>query len=263
MSVKVIAAELSPRVVSSTQTRPGSAALWTRAAVFTASPATMPSAVAPTVTATSPVTTPTRSARPWRSDLLAHRRNGRDQLEAGADRALGVVLVRDGDTPHRHHRVADELLDDTAVAPDHHPALREVRREQLAHLLGVPALRERGEADQVAEQHRGDPALGDRPLGDRRSGRRRALVQRLPAVAAEPPALGRRAAGRGRRAAAPVSRTPGRTWRRRAAARRTPRRCSRHLPRGASQAPPPGARSAPATTVLSRSRRPSPFAVFR
>ena len=64
MSVKVIAAELSPRVVSSTQTWPGSAALCTRAAVFTASPATMPSAVAPTVTATSPVTTPTRIASP-------------------------------------------------------------------------------------------------------------------------------------------------------------------------------------------------------
>ena len=64
VSVKVIAALASDRVASSTHTRPGSAADCTRAAVFTASPATMPSAVAPRVTATSPVTMPTRMANP-------------------------------------------------------------------------------------------------------------------------------------------------------------------------------------------------------
>ena len=51
-------------VAPSTSTCPGSAADWTRAAVFTASPATMPSPTAPRVTATSPVTTPARAARP-------------------------------------------------------------------------------------------------------------------------------------------------------------------------------------------------------
>ena len=62
-SVNEIAAALSNRVVSSTHTWPGVAADWTRDAVLTASPATMPWLVAPMVTATSPVTTPTRIAR--------------------------------------------------------------------------------------------------------------------------------------------------------------------------------------------------------
>ena len=43
---------------------PGSAAACTRDAVFTASPATIPSPTAPRVTATSPVTTPVRAAKP-------------------------------------------------------------------------------------------------------------------------------------------------------------------------------------------------------
>ena len=64
VGMNVIAALANDRVSSSTQTRPGSAVDCTRAAVFTASPATMPSAVAPTVTATSPVTIPTRIASP-------------------------------------------------------------------------------------------------------------------------------------------------------------------------------------------------------
>ena len=50
-------------VAASTSTDPGSAADCTRAAVFTASPATIPSLTAPSVTATSPVTTPARAAR--------------------------------------------------------------------------------------------------------------------------------------------------------------------------------------------------------
>src|ERR1700691_3628743 len=52
----------------SASTVPGSAADWTRAAVFTASPATIPSPAAPRFTATSPVTTPARAARPGTPD---------------------------------------------------------------------------------------------------------------------------------------------------------------------------------------------------
>ena len=51
-------------VAPSTSTWPGSAAACTRDPVFTASPATIPSPVAPRVTATSPVTTPARAASP-------------------------------------------------------------------------------------------------------------------------------------------------------------------------------------------------------
>ena len=42
--------------------------------------------------------------------------HGVDEVEARADRALGVVLVRDRGAPQGHDRVADELLDAAAVA---------------------------------------------------------------------------------------------------------------------------------------------------
>jgi hypothetical protein len=66
----------------------------------------MPWSVAPSVTAASPVSTP---ARAWMPRRRATSRV--DQLERGADGALGVVLVGDGRAPDGHHRVADELLD--------------------------------------------------------------------------------------------------------------------------------------------------------
>ena len=141
---------------------PASAADCTRAAVLTASPATMPSPIAPSVTATSPVTTPARAASsgaPTRRPSCGHRV---DRSSAGADGALGVALVRDRRAPDRHHGVADELLDHAAVALDHRAGALEVARQQLAHLLGVARLGQRGEADEVEEQHRADPALGHR-----------------------------------------------------------------------------------------------------
>ena len=61
VSANPTALPASRYVAPSTSTCPGSAAAWTRAAVFTASPATIPSPVAPRVTATSPVTTPARA----------------------------------------------------------------------------------------------------------------------------------------------------------------------------------------------------------
>ncbi len=64
MSLNATAACVNDRVSGSTHTDPGSAAVCTRAAVFTASPATMPSFVAPSVTATDPVTIPTRIDNP-------------------------------------------------------------------------------------------------------------------------------------------------------------------------------------------------------
>ena len=41
-----------------------------------------------------------------------------DEVEARADRPLGVVLVRDRGAPQGHDRVADELLDAAAIARD-------------------------------------------------------------------------------------------------------------------------------------------------
>ena len=80
--------------------------------------------------------------------------DGRDELEAGPHGPLGVVLLRDRGAPDRHDGVADELLDDAAVAADDRPGELEVAREELADLLGVALLREGREADEVAEQHR-------------------------------------------------------------------------------------------------------------
>ncbi len=58
-----IEASVARRVESPTNTCPGPAAAWMRAAVFTRSPATMPWSVAPRVTAASPVSTPALARR--------------------------------------------------------------------------------------------------------------------------------------------------------------------------------------------------------
>ena len=84
-------------MASPTSTVPGAAADCRRLAVLTRSPATIPWLVAPMVTAASPVSTP--GPRLERNAALAERGDARDQLERGADRSLGVVLVRDGGAP--------------------------------------------------------------------------------------------------------------------------------------------------------------------
>ena len=94
-----------------------------------------------------------------RSDLGAHVDDGLHQVEGRTDRALGVVLLRDRRPPHRHHRVADELLDRAPVALDQAPAGFEVLREQLAHLFGIASLGERREPDQVGEENGDQPPL--------------------------------------------------------------------------------------------------------
>ena len=101
-------------VASPTSTVPGGATDCSRLAVLTMSPATMPWLVAPTVTAASPVSTP---ARAWIAG--AKCRHCVDQVERGAHRPLGVVLVGGRRAPNGHDRIADELLDCAAVALDH------------------------------------------------------------------------------------------------------------------------------------------------
>ncbi len=109
-----MAPEPPAAVASPTSTVPG-AARTTGAgeAVLTMSPATMPWLVAPIVTAASPVRTPARASipEPSAADRI-------DELQAGPDGALGVVLAGDRGAPDRHHGVADELLDGAAVAAD-------------------------------------------------------------------------------------------------------------------------------------------------
>ena len=143
-----------------------------------------------------------------RADLVAERGHGRDQVERRPHGALGVVLGRDRRAPDRHHRVADELLDRAAVELDQPPAGVEVAGEQLARVLGVALSESGGEADEVGEEDRDEPALGRRcraPGAARVGGRRR---RRRAALAAElsPGSFAmHRRTGRRRASAAPHS----------------------------------------------------------
>ncbi len=85
-----------------------------------------------------------------------------DRLEdsqGGADRALGVVLVRHRGAEHGHDGVADELLDRPAEALDVGLHALVVRAERRADVLGVGAVRSAREADEVDEEDRHDLAL--------------------------------------------------------------------------------------------------------
>src|SRR6202023_4175418 len=91
--------------------------------------------------------------------LLAECSDGVDQLQCRTHRSLCVVLLDGGHAPHRHHSVADELLNRAAVAGDDRPRRIEIPAQQVSHVLGVALLRERGESDQVSEEHGDVPAL--------------------------------------------------------------------------------------------------------
>ncbi len=86
-----------------------------------------------------------------------------DEREAGAHRALGVVVAGARDAEHRHDRVADELLEHAAVPRDGLPRCGEVGVLDHRDVLGVEPLGQRREADEVGEEHRHDAPL-DCPL---------------------------------------------------------------------------------------------------
>ena len=79
--------------------------------------------------------------------------------ERRANRALGIVLVRDRRAEHRHHRVADELLHRAAALLELGAQPLVVRPQDRLDVLRVERLGARGEADEVGEQHRHDLAL--------------------------------------------------------------------------------------------------------
>ena len=106
--------------------------------------------------------------------LRAVAGDGGDELEAGPDRPLGVVLLRDRGAPDRHDGVADELLHDASVPVDDGPGELEVTGEEIPYFFGIVALGERREADQVAEEDRHVPQLGARFA--RRHGRRAEIL---------------------------------------------------------------------------------------
>ena len=96
------------------------------------------------------------------ADVGAERPDRPDEIEGGADGPLGVVLVGHGRAPDGHHGVADELLDRATVAADDLAGRVEVARQDLAHGLGVAALGQPGEVDEVGEQDGDDTPLGRR-----------------------------------------------------------------------------------------------------
>ena len=122
------------------------------------------------------------------------------QVQRGPDGSLRVAFCRYRSAPHGHDRVPDELLYHPAIAADHRARHREVLRQQLADRLGVARLRQRGEPDHVAEQHRAHPPLGRRlaaRLDSRRGRGGRGLEQGGTAITAETLAGSQRLAARG------------------------------------------------------------------
>ena len=94
-----------------------------------------------------------------RSGLELQSRDRRHGREAGAHRALGVVLLRPRPAEVGEDAVAKQLGDVAALAPDRPRDGAMVSRHHLAQVLGVKARRQRGRARQVAEQHRELPPL--------------------------------------------------------------------------------------------------------
>ena len=121
-----------------------------------------------------------------KAELAPERSHVGDDLERGADGALGVVLVRDRCAPDRHDRIADELLHQPAVALHGVGGQVEVAAEHGPDVLGVAVLGEAGEADEVDEQDRHQAPLRVRlrSRGLRRGGHQ-ASRQRAAALAAE------------------------------------------------------------------------------
>src|ERR687892_314790 len=58
-------------------------------------------------------------------------------LERGPHRSLGVVLVRDGRAEHRHHGVADVLLERPAEPLELLAHPRDLRPDRGAHVLRI------------------------------------------------------------------------------------------------------------------------------
>ena len=159
-------APVSRRVAASTTTAPGSARACRRAARFGVSPTTPRSRASPSPmtspTTTEPVAMPTRAASGPAE--VSQARDGRRRGEAGAHRALGVVLVRRGPAEVRQHTVAEQLGDVTAILAHRFDHSAVVGRHHLAQVLRVEPGRERRRAREVAEQHRQMPALRARSV---------------------------------------------------------------------------------------------------
>ena len=107
---------------------------------------------------TGPVATPTRTPKPSAPQprrtsraVLVHLR---DHAQRAAHRALGVVLARRRRAEEREHAVAGEILDVPAERLDLADDARDRLADDVLHVLGIDALRERRRADDVGEDRR-------------------------------------------------------------------------------------------------------------
>ena len=82
-----------------------------------------------------------------------------DDAQAGTHGALGVVLVHNRHAEDRDHGVADELLDRAAVGLHRRAGDGVVAGQKAVDELGVVALAEGCEADEVAEEDGDDAPL--------------------------------------------------------------------------------------------------------
>ena len=88
------------------------------------------------------------------SRLFVELRDGVENRQARARRALGVVVMRRRPAEVGHHAVA-EVLRDVPVEARYRFGRRAMKsREGLAPFLGIEPRGDRGRAHQVAEQHR-------------------------------------------------------------------------------------------------------------
>src|SRR5690606_35944561 len=92
--------------------------------------------------------------------LFAQSENLFHEFEPGAHGALGVVRLRTLRSPEDGDGVPGELVDFAPETLDHTTAAIEVGGEQGPDTFRVEALRERGEADEVAEQDRDQATFG-------------------------------------------------------------------------------------------------------
>jgi hypothetical protein len=86
-------------------------------------------------------------------ELVVQRRESALHLGGRSDGSEGIVLMDRGDPEHRHHSVADVLLDRAAVTPEHRLHLLEETRHQSTERFRIELLPERGRFRDVAEQH--------------------------------------------------------------------------------------------------------------
>src|ERR1700687_3357624 len=93
------------------------------------------------------------------SGLFVELRDRIENREARAHRTLGIVVMRRGPPEISHHAVA-EILRDVPAEPRYRFRRGALEAAHgLAPFLGIELSRDRGRADEIAEQHRQMPPL--------------------------------------------------------------------------------------------------------